>query len=66
MFLGIEGRMTYSKEEKSFSIMFNENPLDNFVSIPEKLQGVNYSQIICGVIRGALEAVRGFFLLGFF
>lgn len=58
MFLGIEGKLSYRKEDKeSFSILFTENPLDKYVTVPEKLKGVNYSQMICGVIRGALEAV---------
>lgn len=64
MFLGIDSKMNYSKDGETFSILFNENPLDNYVSIPEKLKGINYSQVICGVIRGALESVSLYFIWG--
>lgn len=34
-----------------------DNPLNDFVELPEHLQGINYSGIIAGAIRGALAAV---------
>ena len=57
MFLGVDSKMNKGSDKDTFSLLFNENPLDNYVSIPEKLKGLNYSQVICGVIRGACEAV---------
>ena len=35
-----------------------ENPLAEFVELPPQYQGLNYSNLLCGVIRGALEMVR--------
>ena len=42
-----------------FSLIFDENPLAEFVELPEDaLQGgLWYSNVLCGVIRGALEMV---------
>ena len=43
-----------------FSLILDENPLAEFVELPdEALQGgLWYSNVLCGVIRGALEMVR--------
>ena len=39
--------------------MFKEEiPLNHFVELPEELTELNYSNMLCGVIRGALEMVR--------
>lgn len=45
-----------------FSLTFDENPLAEFVELPEDaLQGrLWYSNVLCGVIRGALEMVGTF------
>lgn len=48
-------------EEKECSVTFEENPLTDFVELPEGLQGLKYCNCICGAIRGALEMVRFFF-----
>lgn len=32
--------------------------MTDFVELPEQLQGLKYSNLLCGVIRGALEMVR--------
>jgi len=43
-----------------FSLTFDENPLAEFVELPEDaLQGgLWYSNVLCGVIRGALEMIQ--------
>jgi hypothetical protein len=40
-----------------------DNPLADFVELPEEYKGeLRYSGLLCGVIRGALEMVRGAFV----
>lgn len=43
-----------------FTLTFDENPLAEFVELPEEALngGLWYSNVLCGVIRGALEMVR--------
>ena len=41
-----------------YNISFSFNPLNNYVELPEKYKGLWYSNIICGAIRGALEAIN--------
>lgn len=38
--------------------ILEDNPLADFVELPEQLAGLKYSNLLCGVIRGALEMVR--------
>jgi len=38
--------------------MLEENPLNDFVELPEHLHGLKYSNLLCGVIRGALEMIN--------
>jgi trafficking protein particle complex subunit 3 len=41
-----------------FSIVFDENPLNVFVELPDALrQTLWYSNVLCGVIRGCLQQV---------
>ncbi|XP_075252131.1 trafficking protein particle complex subunit 3-like [Convolutriloba macropyga] len=40
------------------SLILKENPLADFVELPEKHQSLFYSNILCGVIKGALTAVH--------
>ncbi|KAK7693454.1 hypothetical protein QCA50_003022 [Cerrena zonata] len=44
----------------SFSLTFDENPLAEFVELPEEALegGLWFSNILCGVIRGALEMIQ--------
>ncbi|GBE59809.1 Bet3 transport protein [Babesia ovata] len=59
MFLGITGDVIVVDEAKNhYHIAFQENPLDQFVELPENLSGLAYSNIICGVIIGALEQLQ--------
>ena len=41
-----------------FSLILDSNPLVEFVEIPAKYSKLRYSQIICGAINGALEAMH--------
>ncbi|KAG8897533.1 transport protein particle 22 kDa subunit [Tulasnella sp. 403] len=44
----------------SFSLIFDENPLAEFVELPDEALegGLWFSNVYCGVIRGALEMVQ--------
>lgn len=43
----------------SFTLTLDENPLAEFVELPEEVLegGLWFSNVLCGVIRGALEMV---------
>jgi hypothetical protein len=57
-YLGIIG--TYNQVgEKEFHLIFPENPISFYVELPESLEGLLYSNIICGMLRGMLE-ISGF------
>ena len=38
-------------------LSFTDNPLDNFVVLPDTLKDLQYSNVIPGAIKGALMAV---------
>lgn len=57
-FLGVKVDVKIAKESLSFSLILPENPLTDFVEIPENLTGIIYSNIIAGALRGALEIVK--------
>lgn len=38
--------------------ILEDNPLTDFVELPEQLSSLRYSNLLCGVIRGALEMVN--------
>ncbi|CAG8545585.1 10907_t:CDS:2 [Paraglomus brasilianum] len=50
----------WSSNNEEFSLIFDENPLAEFVELPEDsaMSELWYSNILCGVIRGALEMVQ--------
>lgn len=45
------------KKSNAFLLHFTENPLTQFVTLPEGLSGLSYSNLIVGAIRGALKSV---------
>jgi hypothetical protein len=53
-----DNNMIDSNQQYEYRIYFNENPLNDYVELPEKFKGLWYSNMICGVIRGALEAIN--------
>ncbi len=64
MFLGIRGQVEDFEVQEgkrtkcAFSISYNDNPLTDFVELPENLINLDYFNIICGVVRGALSTVK--------
>lgn len=58
MFLGINADVKWKDEEKQFSLIFKGNPLNDFVQVPPQYGKLDYCNILCGVIRGALHMVR--------
>ncbi|KAL7747699.1 hypothetical protein RI367_006988 [Sorochytrium milnesiophthora] len=62
-FLNVTPTVTnVSADGKEFSLILDENPLADFVELPEEARaaqnGLWYSNILCGVLRGALEMVQ--------
>lgn len=47
----------WSQANDEFSLILYNNPLTEFVELPDSLQTMNYLNILPGVIRGALEMV---------
>jgi len=60
MFLGISAQVTnWDAKSNEFSLILEDNnPLTEFVELPDSYNGLFYSNILCGVIRGALEMVQ--------
>ena len=59
MFLGLVPTVTnWSAAGDEFSLLIENNPLTEFVELPDGHSQLNYSNVLCGVIRGALEMVK--------
>ncbi|CBZ50462.1 putative trafficking protein particle complex subunit 3 [Neospora caninum Liverpool] len=59
MFLGVTADVTnWDADGTSCSLILHENPLADFVELPPSLSQLSYSNLICGVIRGALEQLQ--------
>ncbi|CAZ85145.1 unnamed protein product [Tuber melanosporum] len=51
----------WTTDNKQFSLIFEENPLADFVELPDDGRAQNelwYSNMLCGVLRGTLEMVQ--------
>lgn len=63
IFMNITPTITnWSQDNKGFNLVFEENPLADFVELPDDGRAQDelwYSNMLCGVIRGALEMVGG-------
>jgi len=58
MFLGANASATVADNGQAFSLVLEDNPLNAFVELPDKFKSeLWYSNILCGVVRGALEMV---------
>lgn len=58
-FLGIVPIVAnWNQKGDEFSLILDQNPLTDFVELPEDHPNLLYSNVICGVIRGALEMVQ--------
>lgn len=62
IFLNITPTITnWTSDSKQFSLVFDENPLADFVELPDDGRAQDelwYCNIFCGVLRGALEMVQ--------
>ncbi|KAK3077464.1 Trafficking protein particle complex subunit 3 [Coniosporium uncinatum] len=62
IFLNVTPTVTnWSSDNKQFSLIFEENPLADFVELPDDGKAQDelwYSNIFCGVLRGCLEMVQ--------
>lgn len=59
MYLGITPSVTnWSPAGDEFSLILESNPLVDFVELPDNHSNLVYSNLLCGVLRGALEMVR--------
>lgn len=60
MFLGYSGSVLKMNAKKgSFHLVLEDNPLIDFVELPAQYkETLIYNNILCGVIRGALEMVQ--------
>mmetsp|Transcript_602 Transcript_602/g.1865 ORF Transcript_602/g.1865 Transcript_602/m.1865 type:complete len:189 (-) Transcript_602:136-702(-) len=60
MFLGISADVIqWDNDRTACSLVFSENPLAEFVELPPNLSNsLWYSNLLCGVIRGALEQLQ--------
>ncbi|XP_043573557.1 trafficking protein particle complex subunit 3 isoform X1 [Chiloscyllium punctatum] len=59
MYLGITPSVTnWSAAGDEFSLILENNPLVDFVELPDNHSGLIYSNLLCGVLRGALEMVQ--------
>ncbi|KAI6238472.1 Trafficking protein particle complex subunit [Aphelenchoides fujianensis] len=56
-YLGVQASVQYNSHEE-FQMQLESNPLAEFVEIPDEHKNLRYSQVICGAIRGALEAMQ--------
>lgn len=66
MYLGITPSITnWSPAGDEFSLILENNPLVDFVELPDNHSSLIYSNLLCGVLRGALEMVStALYLLG--
>ncbi|XP_062549646.1 trafficking protein particle complex subunit 3-like isoform X2 [Armigeres subalbatus] len=59
MYLNVQPTISnWAASGDEFSLIFDTNPLTEFVELPPDYQQLRYSSIICGCIRGALEMVQ--------
>ena len=59
MFLGISAdAVGWAPNDSEFSLVYTENPITTFVELPPQFADLHYSNMLCGVIRGALEMVQ--------
>ncbi|TPX50341.1 hypothetical protein SeLEV6574_g00936 [Synchytrium endobioticum] len=47
----------WGPSNKEFSLLLDDNPLTDFVELPDDASELYYSNVLCGVLRGALEMV---------
>jgi trafficking protein particle complex subunit 3 len=59
MFLGVSAEVTsWNAENNACSIILYDNPLSDFVELPPQYYELQYSNILVGVLKGALEMIQ--------
>jgi len=59
LYLGFAPTITnWSNANDEFSIIIDQNPLTEYVELPDNLTNLRYCNLLSGVIRGALEMVQ--------
>ena len=59
MFLGVTAQVDkWNSEKTACSITLADNPFQSYVELPPSLSKLCYCNLMCGVIRGALEMVN--------
>lgn len=59
MYLGVNPSISnWSASGDEFSLNFETNPLAEFVELPDGHNNLKYSNVLSGIIRGALEMVQ--------
>lgn len=59
MFLGVTAEVrNWNPQGTSCCLVLQDNPLTEFVELPPTLSNLAYANLLCGVIRGALEQVH--------
>lgn len=63
MFLGVTASVSnWDADGTCCSIVLEDNPLVDFVELPDTCQGLYYCNVLTGVIRGALEMVSRLYI----
>ncbi|CAA0841766.1 Transport protein particle (TRAPP) component [Striga hermonthica] len=58
MFLGVTASVSnWDSEGTTCSLILEDNPLVEFVELPDTCQGLRYCNILSGVVKGALDMV---------
>jgi hypothetical protein len=59
LFLNISPTVTgWSSTSDEFSLVFDANPVAEFVELPDNCYNLRYANILAGAVRGALEMVH--------
>lgn len=59
MYLNVQPTISnWAAAGDEFSLIFDTNPLSEFVELPPDISNLRYAGILCGCIRGALEMVQ--------
>ncbi|GAB4815290.1 hypothetical protein N2152v2_002336 [Parachlorella kessleri] len=59
MFLNVTATVTnWNQDGTECSLILEDNPLTDYVELPEQLGNLKYCNLLCGVLRGALEMVN--------
>lgn len=49
---------TITPASKEYYLSFEENPLERFVSLPKHLEGLKFSNVLCGIVESSLELLN--------